>query len=463
MSFISFEFYFFVLILVLLYRYIPRAYKIHFLLVASVIFYASFSFHGLVVMSSVIVGTFFLALQIERAQVPIYRKLYLCLGLALNLEVLFYFKYLNFLLQTFNDLFSGHVTLSKVLIPVGISFCTFQSMSYIIDVYRGKPVEKELSAYALYILFFPLVLAGPIERSHQLIEQLRNNKLVSHFKEGLPLIAFGLFKKLVVADNLRIMTSAFFYNQEQLSSATPLTLILMGYAFSLQYYFDFSAYSEIARGLGSLFGIRLNINFFFPFIALSPREFWKSWHITLGRWFRDYVHVPLLKTRVLRKKIVPVTLITFLLIGLWHGASWNFALFGIFQGAWYLIFEFARHLSKNRVPHFVRFTAAYLTINFIFFSSGLIFALTRWADISMVTQHFFQKTWMPAPFHGDLLKTLLFYVLPASAFEVFLLKKKIYSISSLGLFQQSLFYSSVVYGIFIFGDFSLKEFLYFNF
>ncbi len=462
MSFTSIEYYFFLLFFFIVYWKIARRFRNHLLLIASIFFYASFSLKGLAIISVMIVGTFVSANRIENSIKGLGRNFFFCLGLFLNLGILFYFKYMNFFLSQAAALISKDYKELSIVIPVGISFCTFQSMSYLIDVYRGKPVEKSILLYAQYIAFFPLVLAGPIERAHQLIRQFRED-LKPRIHDGLHLICLGLLKKLVAADNLRIITSAFLNSTTPIQEATPFTLILMGYAFALQYYFDFSAYSDIARGTGFLFGIKLNVNFRFPFIALSPRTFWNAWHITLGRWFRDYVHIPLLKTRLLQNQSWLVTIITFTLIGLWHGASWNFVIFGLTQGLWYLIFVKASVLFRPRLPSYARFLSSVLVMNFIFFSSGLIFALTSLHDLLATVRQLTSQAYTWTALDTDLLKSMAFYVVPISLVEIFLQEKRMPSVSNLGIWQQTAFYCFSLYAILIFGDFSVKEFLYFNF
>jgi alginate O-acetyltransferase complex protein AlgI len=463
MSFTSVNFFIFLAIIILLYWDVPIRLRNPLLLLASLVFYISHSLHGLAIIGVMVVGTFFSARAVSRSRGN-ERKRYIFFlgGLTLNLSILFYYKYLNFFVSQLGQVYSFQFKEWDFLIPIGLSFCTFQSMSYLIDVFKGKKDEDNFFLFAQYVIFFPLVLAGPIERSHKLISQF-SSQLSPEIAKGLPLIALGLFKKLVVADNLRLITGSFLSSENPFEHASSLTIIMIGYAISFQYYFDFSAYSEIARGIGFLFGINLSVNFRFPFTSLSPRKFWKAWHITLGHWFRDYVHLPLMRYSIFKNDSTIVTLITFTLIGIWHGASWNFVIFGVSQGLWYLIFEKSSQLFRRRMPFFIRIISSILFMNIIYFSSGLIFSIPSVSGLWSAFIYLFSTSFVWSSLESDLVRTLCFYIVPVSLFEIYMLYRKCTSISEFQIWQQVVFYTVLIYVTVTFGNFSVKEFLYFNF
>lgn len=265
------------------------------------------------------------------------RKIFLIISILANLSILGFFKYFNFFAENFYILietmgFRSPEIFTEIILPVGISFYTFQSMSYSIDIYRGNlKAEKNFILFAVYISFFPQLVAGPIERAKNILPQLKKTKILTmnNFYEAFPLILSGYLKKLVIADNLGIyVDKVFAFNNPDFFSITSATI-----AFSFQIYADFSAYTDIARGVAKLFGIDLMKNFNSPFLAVSPSDFWRRWHISFSTWIRDYVFIPLGGSKVNTIiKLLGVFLITFTLSGLWHGASWNFLLWGVFHG-----------------------------------------------------------------------------------------------------------------------------------
>ena len=281
------------------------------------------------------------------------RKKFLVLSLVCNLGLLFSFKYLNFFNHALNNLLGAFdVQLSipglNLLLPVGISFYTFQSLSYAIDVYSGKrEPEKHLGIYALYVSFFPQLVAGPIERSTKLLPQFF--KVVSIDYErivlGLRRVLWGFFKKLVIADRLGLVVDSVFSSPQDYSG---LPLILASFCFTLQIYFDFSAYSDIAIGTARIFGFNIMENFRAPYFARSIRDFWRRWHISLSNWFRDYLYIPLGGNRTKVRRWQLNILVVFLLCGLWHGANWTFLAWGALHGT-LLLLSRATRLARDRV------------------------------------------------------------------------------------------------------------------
>lgn len=309
-----------------------------FLIVVGYIFYGwwDYRFCGLLLASSLM--DYCVGLYLGRTENPLWRRTILLIGISFNAGLLGFFKYWNF----FSDSLKGLLTVLgwnldfitlKVILPVGISFYTFQSLAYIIDVYLRKTrPASSLIDYLAYISFFPQLVAGPIERSHNLLPQFENGR---HFKyplaaEGCRQMLWGFFKKMVVADNLSpIVDQA--YSQPGTFSGPQLAFAT--FAFALQVYCDFSAYSDIAIGTAKLFGFDLMRNFAYPYFSQSMGEFWRRWHISLSTWLKDYIYIPLGGSRVSPVRRSWNVMITFLISGLWHGASWNFVIWGGIHGA----------------------------------------------------------------------------------------------------------------------------------
>jgi alginate O-acetyltransferase complex protein AlgI len=277
-------------------------------------------------------------------------KLFLWLSIINNLGILAIFKYYNFFALQFQngfELLGLHTNpiLLNVALPIGISFYTFHGMSYVIDIYRGqqKPVSSFVD-YAVFVSFFPLLVAGPIERANHLLPQVQKPRTFNYTQavEGCRLIIWGMFKKVVIADSLAPIVNTIFDNYQNESA---ITLILAAISFSFQIYGDFSGYSDIASGTAKLFGFELLINFKFPYFSRNLAEFWRRWHISLSSWFRDYLYIPLGGSKVGKSKAVRNTFIIFLVSGLWHGSSWNFIVWGFIHACGFLPLLL---LNKNR-------------------------------------------------------------------------------------------------------------------
>ena len=255
-----------------------------------------------------------------------------------NLAVLGFFKYADFVVDNINGLFGAHIPPLELPLPIGISFYTFQILSYIIDLYTGKiRVQKNLVSFALYISLFPQLIAGPIVKYKEIEEQLvgRKESLVK-YSRGMARFVVGLAKKLLLANTLGAVYSGI--QAMDVGSLSALTAWTGIACYTLQIYFDFSGYSDMAIGLGSMFGFRFNENFNYPYIATSITDFWRRWHISLSSWFRDYVYIPLGGNRRKTPRVIFNLMVVWLLTGLWHGAAWNFVLWGMFYGV-LLIFE----------------------------------------------------------------------------------------------------------------------------
>lgn len=335
MLFNSMAFAIFLPIVFFLYWALPHRYRAALLLMASYYFYMSWNAKYVVFILFTTVVTYLCAVCTEKWRS--HKKLFLCISLAACLGILFLFKYFNFFMNTLARLASriaiplSPLTLA-LLLPVGISFYTFQTLSYVIDVYRGDvQAEKNFFTYAAFISFFPQLVAGPIERTANLLPQI---KRVHRFDEakavyGLKLMAWGFFKKLVIADNLAIYVDRVF---EDVHEYSGFCMLLAAFFFSIQIYCDFSGYSDIAIGTARLFDIDLMRNFQSPYFAVSIRDFWRRWHISLSTWFRDYVYIPLGGSRVGKLRSMWNQLVTMLVSGLWHGAAFTYVIWGAVHG-----------------------------------------------------------------------------------------------------------------------------------
>ncbi len=312
-------------------------------------------------------------LALESAKDSRQRKGTLAIGVAANLGVLGFFKYAGFLVDSLNPLLEtlGAPTLSdpRVELPLGISFFTFQAMSYLIDVYRGSfPAQKNALDLTLYISFFPQLIAGPIVRYKEIASQIRN-RVVSHrlFADGVRRFVFGLGKKVLIANTIAGCVDRIFELPASEITFTLAWVAMAGYA--LQIYFDFSGYSDMAIGLGKMFGFKIPENFNHPYIARSITEFWRRWHMTLSTWFRDYVYIPLGGNRIRNTRTYLNLSAVFLLCGLWHGASWNFIVWGIFHGVLLSVERAGLSRWLETAPRFLAhiYTLLFLLIGWVFF------------------------------------------------------------------------------------------------
>lgn len=340
MLFNSVDYLIFFPVVVALYFAFPAKWRWLLLLIASYVFYMFWKAEYVVLILFTTVVDYIAAIKMAQAGSKKEKKWYLALSLVTNLGMLAGFKYLNFTTSSMNWLF-GELNIQEqfpvmnILLPVGISFYVFQSLSYTIDVYRGiKEPEKHAGKFALYVCFFPQLVSGPIERSNHLMPQIHNPlpfdqaRLIS----GLKLMLWGFFKKMVIADRLGMFVGKIYENPDQFHG---IPVILATVLFAFQLYCDFAGYTDIARGSARILGFDLMINFNRPLIAKSLRDFWNRWHMSLTTWFRDYLlySLPYVKNKkIIMGLMYRNLIITYLLMGLWHGASWNFVIFGLLNG-----------------------------------------------------------------------------------------------------------------------------------
>lgn len=375
---------------ILVVRNCDRTVRNVFLLAASYIFYGFWSppFVILIVISTLV--DFFLAKAIAAQNDLRKRKWLLAVSVIVNLGILGFFKYFNFFIDSAlmilpPDSFAAPAL--EVILPVGISFYTFQSMSYSIDVYRGKIKPSDsLLDFALYVAFFPQLVAGPIERAANMLPQFSTEPRIEEDRtlDGLALCLRGYFKKVVVADNVAPLANFIFGDVD---AASGIGLWIGAYAFAIQIYADFSAYSDIARGVAKMFGFELMINFDSPYRSLNVSEFWRRWHISLSTWLRDYLYIPLGGNQGTRLTQVRNMFLVMALGGLWHGASWNFVLWGIYHGVLLGIYHTCAPFLKSATANFskpadavFKFVSWFVTFHLICIS-WVIFRVHSVADI----------------------------------------------------------------------------------
>lgn len=382
MLFDSLSFLIFFPSVVLIYFILPHRFKLFFLFLASCIFYISaVPVYLLVIFLSIFID-YFSAIIISKSKKR-KRKIFLCVSLITNIGLLCIFKYFNFFnqnLSSLTNIFGIHYSpfILYVAIPIGLSFHTFQGMSYVIEVYKKnfKP-EKNLLKYASFIMFFPQLVAGPIERPQQLLPQFSKKHIFNYDDtiSGLRLMLWGMFKKVAIADRIGVFVDPVFADPH---SFNGLTIAVATVLYAFQIYYDFSGYTDIARGAARILGYRLEINFNNPYISSSIQDFWRRWHITLSNWFRDYVYIPLGGNRKGKLKLCRNLLITFFLCGLWHGASWHFVIWGVLNGVYLIIFNIWNDRNKNKyhLPSklSIIITFATVCITWIFFRANSVSA-----------------------------------------------------------------------------------------
>ena len=348
MLFNSIEFLIFLLMVIPAYFLAKSKYRWILLLAASYFFYMWWRYELIILIIISTLIDYFCGQKMSEKDTKQERRPYLLISLISNLGLLFTFKYLDFFTQTINTVLNSNIPLVGLILPMGISFYTFQTLSYSIDIYHGKlKSEKHLGKFALYVSFFPQLVAGPIERARKLLPQLQknDNKLTyDNIVSGLTQIIIGFFKKVVIADTIAIYVNSIYGPYELY---TGFTFWFATYLFAIQIYCDFSGYTDIAIGTARLLGYNLMENFKQPYFAKSVTEFWQRWHISLSTWLRDYLYIPLGGNRFGKFKTYRNLMITMLLGGLWHGSSWNFVIWGILNGT-YLAIE-----RKFTVPDLV--------------------------------------------------------------------------------------------------------------
>jgi len=410
-------------------------------------------------------------LAVDRIEAPRKRKLFVALSMALNLGMLGYFKYYDFFADTLQlalDRAGWHVSLwhLKVLLPIGISFYTFQSMSYVIDVYRRDIAPtRNFFDFAAFVSFFPHLVAGPIMRPTMLLPQIQQRRRFSlaQFYEGSYLIFFGLVKKVVVADNLAKIVDELFGRWQTIDGGLA---VLATFAFAFQIYCDFSGYTDMARGISKCLGFELALNFNLPYFSSNPREFWSRWHISLSTWLRDYLYIPLGGNRGGRWFVYRNLMITMVIGGLWHGAAWTFVIWGAYQGALLVGHRMAEPLLKRIDPaepidracwKAVRILATFALACF----GWLIFRSRSLEQLGGMIRAIVKQPAIPA---ASYLIPVLVLTIPLLMLELAqFLTKDLDVVARTPWYVRSAFYTACFYAVVLGGEHGGSQFIYFQF
>lgn len=494
MLFNSFAFLIFFVVVTSFYFILPFKSRWTMLLAASCLFYMFFVPIYILILFATIIIDYFAGIAIENANNK-KRKLYLIISLISNIGILAYFKYYNFFIENINDAFhlfgwNYSIDTLKILLPIGLSFHTFQAMSYTIEVYRGnQKAEKHFGIYALYVMYYPQLVAGPIERPQNLLNQFHTNHKFnpSLASDGLKQMLIGFFKKMVIADNL-----APYVNQvyDDPTNFEPITIFVATIFFAIQIFCDFSGYSDIAIGASRIMGIELLRNFKAPYFSTSISDFWSRWHISLSTWFKDYLYIPLGGNRVSYLRWLMNLFLVFLISGFWHGANWTFVIWGALHG-FYTISEVIiskqvptlnihKPFSLQLINIFKRGLVFYLVcFAWIFFrAENLTTALLIAKKYLIAIPDYFSKLsqegylWLePLIFKKDIhINKIEFLLLGVSVFILFLINKIEYRSSFISYLNKKVlplrwgFYQVLILFIFLFAAFhSNNEFIYFQF
>lgn len=465
MLFTSISFlYYFLPALIIIYFITPKKYKNIILLIASLLFY----FYGepkyVFLMIAEIVIAYTGAILIDKYKSQ--SKNILIITLFIHVFLLIIFKYTDFIIQTINDISNANIKLLNIALPIGISFYTFQIISYVIDVYNGKvKVQKNIINLATYISLFPQLVAGPIVR-YQTVEKELDDRVHSfnNFAYGIRRFSIGLAKKVLIANALgELCTKAFVLNE-----TTVIFYWIFGISYMLQLYFDFSAYSDMAIGLGRIFGFNFPENFNYPYISKSITEFWRRWHISLGTWFKDYVYIPLGGNRDGKYKQIRNILIVWLLTGIWHGANWTFLIWGLLFGIILIIEKIFLNKFMEKLPSFIKriYVLFIVMILFIIFNAenmsvaltnikGL-FGMNGEVFINDYTLHYF-KSYLP------LLIIAFFGATPFIKILIDKLRKNKYANNIINILEPILIVIILVVVTSYLIDNSYNPFLYFRF
>ena len=367
--------YYFLPAVLIVYFAVPKRIKNAVLLLSSLIFYGWGEPKYVILMIATIAAFYFCGLGIGRAKSRKTQKIWLTVSVVIGIALLTVFKYADFFLQSFAAVTGLSIPLLKLALPIGISFYTFQCMSYVVDVYRGTAApQKNIITFGAYVALFPQLIAGPIVRYVDVARELENRETtMEDAMTGIRRFLIGLGKKILLANQLGLLTEVFRASNEK----SVLFHWLYAVAFMLHIYFDFSGYSDMAIGLGRIFGFHFIENFNYPYLSKSITEFWRRWHMSLGSWFRDYVYIPLGGNRVSKSRWVFNILVVWMLTGLWHGASWNFVLWGLLFAAVLLIEKWLPVLQK--LP-------AVLRHGYVLLIVMLSFVLFNAADLAQAVQ-----------------------------------------------------------------------------
>lgn len=470
MLFNSLHFLFFFPIVTALYFLFPHRYRWMLLLVASIYFYASFIPWYTLILFAMIFIDYAAGIMIERTSGNT-KKLFLFFSIIANLGVLFFFKYFNFFNESaaaLSHAFSIPYAIPgfSLLLPLGLSFHTFQSLSYTIEVYRGmQRAERHLGILALYVMFYPQLVAGPIERPQHMLHQFYEEHRFdfSRVLHGLSLMLWGFFKKIVIADRLALIVNQVYGNIPAYPGAS---LALATIFFAIQIYCDFSGYSDIAIGAARVMGFQLTENFRTPYFAVSVTDFWRKWHISLSSWFRDYLYIPLGGNRSGAFRSSLNLLVAFLVSGLWHGANWTFVFWGFFHGCIVLIERMFVYFRIPRLPRILSVCRTFLLVSF----AWIFFRAPSFTDALTIIRQLFEG-WQTFSFEALLFgesRLQLFISLISIIFLLSVEYAQQYRDLYIWFTARSLVFKSAIYTlsiliILVFGHFEGQEFIYFQF
>ena len=473
MLFNSVDFFLFFPLVLLLHFAIPRQHRWFILLIASYFFYMYWKWEYILLILISTVVDYFCALKMPNAP-PTIKRRYLYLSLITNLTLLTTFKYLGFFTANLNVMSDQmglpSLPIVELILPMGISFYTFQTMGYTIDVYNGKvEPEPHIGKFGLYVSFFPQLVAGPIERAGNLIRQIHHSHPFNLRRtiEGSELILWGLFKKVVIADRLALFIDPV-YSQPQDYTAIPLILATL--FFAVQIYTDFSGYSDIAIGSAKILGYDLMTNFKRPYFASNIDDFWKRWHISLSTWFRDYLYIPLGGRKVIKWRWYYNLFITFVISGLWHGANWTFIVWGVLHGFYLITFRILEELipfSQLRFSKFFKQIVTFVLVLFawIFFRANSLndawFIVRELGNLSF--NDYYQQIADVGMNKLDFLMSLVFIFI-LIVIDFFQEKRKIiYPFIRFPKYVRWGFYYLMIFSIIMFGVDGQKQFIYFQF
>jgi alginate O-acetyltransferase complex protein AlgI len=469
----SLHFVWFFLLFYVAYRLAPHRAQNWLLVAGSYYFYAAWDWRFLSLLIASTAVDYTCALAIHRAEASSRRKALLAVSVVFNLSVLGFFKYFNFFADNLQVLFStfgwqaDFVTL-RVLLPIGISFYTFMTMSYVIDVYRRDIAPtRNLIDFAVFVAYFPHLVAGPILRASRLLPQIQAPRRVtaSQVREGLWLIAWGFCLKIFVADNLSALTAAVFAPDE---APSGVNVLLGTYAFAFQILGDFAGYTNVARGTSKLMGIELVENFRFPYLVRTPQEFWRHWHISLSTWLRDYLYIPLGGSRGSAVRTARNLMVTMVLGGLWHGAAWTFVLWGVYQGLLLVIYRAAGGLPRLSAwtagSHPLARVTSWLVMFHLTCYGWLIFRAESASQIGAMTASLLGG-FQPASLDVDgLLVPLLLHVTPFVLVHAAEARHNdLLVVPRLSPAVRYSVYAATCYLTLLFGNFGGAEFIYFQF
>lgn len=494
MLFNSLDFMIFFPIVVLVYFIIPKKTRYIWLLIASYYFYMCWNVEYALLIGVSTVITYISGLLLGRFEKPVLRKLVVALSFISNLGILIFYKYFDFILANINMVLQKmDVQLVSnpfdIILPVGISFYTFQALSYTMDVYRKEiESEKNLFRYALFVSFFPQLVAGPIERSPNLLQQVKNIENIKAWNydrvaNGFVMMVWGLFQKMVIADRISIYVDAVY---ENLHAVGTIETFFAAIGFSIQIYCDFSAYSTIAIGAAKVMGFELMENFNTPYFATSIKDFWRRWHISLSTWFRDYLYIPMGGNRKGKIRKYFNVLVTFFVSGLWHGSSWNYVVWGGLHGIYQVMGEVLMPVRK-KIVSFMKVNENVFSYKFGQIASTFCLTTLTWvffrAETISEAMYFFKRMftrWNPWVFFNQGLYNFglnrvevnILFVALLVMFFVELIKYTKNKVISDFLMEQNLWFrwlvlSGLIVAILVYGEYGINfdsnQFIYFQF